>query len=450
MIKPPVLQNDNNKELLGLNIEDAIISDHQQAFIDPAVDYVNRGNVCANMGNIDRAISYYHEALKKKPNSLPALYNLGTVICDRGDIDQAIELYEQTIKIKPDFPEGFYGLGKAIKKKGRLSTAMKYFKKALHLKPDFNEARRGFNHTCRTIVPSWHFAMMNDSIRNNAYELAINKVVSKDSVVLDIGTGSGLLAMFAARAGAKRVFACERVGLIAEKAKEIVKRNGMSDIITVLNKDSSMLEVGQDMPFKADVVIAEIFDVGLIGEGVIPTINDAYARLLSPNAVCIPGQAKIFGALVESRDIYEQGRVGRISGFDMGKFNEFSSLSYFQAKLSNFPHRLISDVFEVFSFNFDNKPITSENRKINVRITEDGTCHCVAFWFRLPLAEGIYLDIGPTINSHWKQAVQLLTPAVQLQKNQDVVVLAKHDCNEVFFDLGIPVKQKDSDPTLLH
>ncbi len=406
-----------------------------------AASYVDKGNVFAHQDDIKQAVKYYHEALKEMPESIPALYNLGSLMYDMGDIDQAVRLYEQTIKLNPNFPEGFYGLGKAIKKKGEIGESIKCLQKALNLRPNFSEARRALDHTCRTVVPRWHFAMMNDSDRNQTYEMAIKEAVKKDSVVLDIGTGSGLLAMFAAKASARKVISCERNAPIAEIAKEIVKRNGLSEIITVVNKDSKDLVIGHDLPDKANLLISEIFDVGLIGEGVIPTINDAFSRLLVPNGVCLPQRAKIYGALFESQKLFDHGRVSTVSGFDLGEFNTFSSSGYFQAQLSQFPHRLISNVFEAFSFDFNNEPSLSEKRKIPLKIAENAVCHGVVFWFKLFLTDDIHLDIGPKTDSHWKQAVQLLTPAVSLKKDQEVVALAKHDCNEVSFDLGIPFKK---------
>jgi predicted RNA methylase len=67
-----------------------------------------------------------------------------------------------------------------------------------------------------------HWNMINDYVRNNAYEAAINEVVNSESVVIDLGTGTGLLALMAARAGAKRVYAIERNPITAGESP---KRN---------------------------------------------------------------------------------------------------------------------------------------------------------------------------------------------------------------------------------
>ena len=97
----------------------------------------------------------------------------------------------------------------------------------------------------RRDVPQWHFAMLNDDRRVEAYRRAINTAVRSGDVVLDVGTGSGLLAILAARAGAQRVYACERVERIAAKAREIIASNGLSDRIEVLSNSSHDLVVGR-------------------------------------------------------------------------------------------------------------------------------------------------------------------------------------------------------------
>ncbi len=72
-------------------------------------------------------------------------------------------------------------------------------------------------------IPRWHFAMLNDHQRNQAFFDAIEATDFVGKTVLDIGTGTGLLAMLIARRGAQHVYTCECNELVAEKAKEIIK-----------------------------------------------------------------------------------------------------------------------------------------------------------------------------------------------------------------------------------
>ena len=75
--------------------------------------------------------------------------------------------------------------------------------------------------------------MINDKVRTASYAKFIlsNPEVFKDAVVMDVGCGTGILSLFAAKAGAKRVFAVDASD-IAEKAEKIVKANDLTDVIT--------------------------------------------------------------------------------------------------------------------------------------------------------------------------------------------------------------------------
>ncbi len=83
-------------------------------------------------------------------------------------------------------------------------------------------------------VPQWHFSLVQDHARNAAYDAALRRAVTPTSRVLEIGTGTGLLAMMAARAGAAAVVTCEVVPAIAEKATDIVAHNGYGDRVRVV------------------------------------------------------------------------------------------------------------------------------------------------------------------------------------------------------------------------
>ena len=107
---------------------------------------------------------------------------------------------------------------------------------------------------------------------------------------MDIGTGTGILAIAAARAGARHVYAIEASG-IGKLAKEIFKANGLTDRITLIEGWSTQV----NLPEKADVLISEIIGNEPLGERVLETTMDAMKRLLKPNARLVPNKVKIFG-----------------------------------------------------------------------------------------------------------------------------------------------------------
>ena len=124
--------------------------------------------------------------------------------------------------------------------------------------------------TDKFYAPGYHYDMMHDNPRNEAYRAAIAEAVESDEdFVLEIGTGSGLLALIAAESCCQHVYTVEGNPPVADAAKAVVSANAKDDRITVLSKFSTDVEVHYtaDMPAQADVLVAEIFDTGLVGEG---------------------------------------------------------------------------------------------------------------------------------------------------------------------------------------
>lgn len=437
---------------------------------DVAQAHNNLGNLLRGAGRLIEAESSYREALRYSPDYVDALNNLGALLLERRKYDEAAPLYERLRTLAPQLPQTHLGLGYCQHANKNLPAAQESFQRAIALNPDFADAHlhlgivaddmgnqnlaiscyqkvlalqpdhvdaaRRLESLYAHLVPQWHYPMMNDEERNSAYDAALRKAVGGDSLVLDIGTGAGLLAMMAARAGARHVVTCEGSETISRKAGEIVRRNGLADKITVVNKRSTALEIGRDLPEKADVLVSEILDVGLLGEQVVPVVRHARANLVKPSATIIPRAATVYAALVESESLYKNYRVSMAAGFDVSPFNEFSKKIYFQQRLIDFQHQLLSGPFDVFDFDFCGPDIQNSSRYIEVPIRESGMCHAVVFWFRLFLDDAIYLDTGPdNKQTCWMQAIQIIDHPPRLKSGDRVPIEAKHDCTSIVFKL---------------
>ena len=114
----------------------------------------------------------------------------------------------------------------ALFRDGRYEEAAEQYRAVRDREPHNWQAVTGYNRAIRRIVPRWHFEMMHDHERAVQYEAAIKQVVTADHFVLDIGTGSGMLALMAARVGAERVVACEGQPVVAQTAYRIVGAGG--------------------------------------------------------------------------------------------------------------------------------------------------------------------------------------------------------------------------------
>jgi SAM-dependent methyltransferase len=285
-------------------------------------------------------------------------------------------------------------------------------------------------------LPTWHFPMMNDAVRNSAYDSALGTALQRNKgIVLDIGSGSGLLAMMAARHGAAQVFSCEGITKVANKANEIIKLNGFEERIRVINKLSTDLVVGQDLPQLADVMVTEIFDDGLLGEKALLTIEHAQKNLLKPSAQLIPAGARVIAACIESNEIFENHRVTQAAGFDVSPFNEFSCKNYVGYHLQKMNYRCLSDPKTVFEFDFK-KINHHESVPFEFKILERGTGHAIAYWFELNLGETHVISTGPHLEkqSCWRQAVQLFESPRDLKKGSLLKGIAKHNSDSIWFE----------------
>lgn len=148
--------------------------------------------------------------------------------------------------------------------------------------------------------------MLQDHVRTSTYERAMleNAVDFKDKVVLDVGTGSGILAFFALKAGAKRVYAVELSGM-ADCAREIMTHNGLSDRIVVIKGKMETVE----LPEQVDVVISEPMGFFLVHERMLETFVNAgkkWRRANSPAFKMFPSIGTMFVSPFSDETIYRE------------------------------------------------------------------------------------------------------------------------------------------------
>jgi len=397
----------------------------------------NLATLLRNAGDIEGAARHIENALRINPDFAEAHNNLGNIRKSEGAIEDAIPHFEQAVRLRPDFTEAHCNLGNAYLATGRADASADAFKKALALNPDLENARGGLSEAQQRQVPRWHFAMMNDRARNEAYDQAIRKSVTENATVLDIGAGGGLLSMMAARAGAKHVYGCETVTPIANMATRIVAENGLAERITILPKHSYSLKMGEDLPEPADLLVTELLNAGFLGEGILQVIQHARANLLKPDAKIVPKGGTVYAMLIESAELAEEDRVNDAAGFNMRPFNEFASAEYLTKRLNAYPHKILSDSAEVFSFDFlDARPMP-ETKEISVPVTADGLCHGVLLWFRLNLTDEISLETKPRAeDTHWHQAIYLEETPRPLHKGEAARLSASHDCRYISLKLA--------------
>lgn len=153
-----------------------------------------------------------------------------------------------------------------------------------------------------------HEEMLSDSVRVDAYHRAIRHNVQPGDVVLDLGTGTGLLAFLASRAGARKVYAVEHSDFI-EVAREIARHNGFTNIDFVQANSREFTP-----PEPIDVVLHEQMGDELFNENMLQNVLDLRDRVLRPGGRILPAEFRLY---VEPVVMHEAMRVRRFWNIDL-------------------------------------------------------------------------------------------------------------------------------------
>jgi SAM-dependent methyltransferase len=240
-------------------------------------------------------------------------------------------------------------------------------------------------------TPGWYFPMVTDDVRHAAYARAFERALAAGGRVLDLGGGTGLFAMMAARAGAEEVVSCERRPMVARAAREVVEANGLGDRIKVIAKSSTDLDIGPDLADRADVLIWDNLTSDLMGAGALPAIEDAAHRLLKPGGRIIPARCEIVAALAEDRSAGR--RMGSVDGFDLTPFNKYAA-PWCALQGDEDDVELRSESVVLFSFDFASGGPFPSARTSREVFGRHGSVNGVAQWLELHLDEQERLGTG--------------------------------------------------------
>lgn len=372
------------------------------------------------------------------PDATPEMHNnYGAVLNSVGRLDAAVAAFERALARRPDYPDALNNLGVAYRDLRRFDAAVAAFRRAIDLKPDFAHARTNLRNAYHDVVPAWHFAMLDDAKRNAAFETAIRRAV-KGKRVLDIGTGAGLLAMMAARAGAAHVTSCETIGIVADHARQIIAANGLAERVTVIAKSSTDLIPGADLKDPAEVLITETLASGVVGEGIFQTLEHAHANLLTPDAVVIPQAASVMGYLAGGGRLAGLLFVDRVAGFDLSTFNDFAP-SRLPVSFNGVPHHAMSLDTEFARFDFRQGQFPMANTPLAVEATLSGHCAGVLQWLRLELDSETRYENRPAEDAefcgHWTHMLHRFPKLRPVRAGELVPITFRHDRSQISIDL---------------
>ncbi len=255
----------------------------------------------------------------------------------------------------------------------------------------------------------YHRTLIADRVRIRAYHDALQRVIRKgETVVVDIGTGTGLLAFLAAKLGAKKVYAYEmaEIGAVAEKLKAL---NKLRNVELIPGRSTEFID-----PPRGDVVVTETLGNFALEEFLVETMNDARARHVKPGGVLIPGAVDQLVAPVIASRLHDEltawDRIGY--GLDFAPARVMSLNNVYIRTVP--PAELLGGGKNALRWDrVDFREANRMSRKGTGKwtLTQPAKIYGLAIWWSAELMPGISLTTSPlAAPTHWEQ---LYFPALE-------------------------------------
>jgi len=266
-----------------------------------------------------------------------------------------------------------------------------------------------------------HEEMLKDEVRTKTYMRSImqNKHLFRGKTVLDVGCGTGILCMFAAKAGAKQVIGIECASII-EQSREIMKANGFEDVITLIKGKVEEVELPVK---KVDIIVSEWMGYFLLYESMLDTVIFARDKWLKKDGMIFPDKAKLYITAIEDAE-YREDKINfwdSVYGFDMSCIKEMALVEPLVETVD--PQQVISDACSILDI--DLYTITKEEldftSTFELRFSRDDHCHGFVAFFTVDFSKShtkIRFSTGPRCTyTHWKQTIFYLDNPVTVCKS---------------------------------
>ncbi|MFZ4678243.1 MAG: 50S ribosomal protein L11 methyltransferase [Nodosilinea sp.] len=294
-----------------------------------------------------------------------------------------------------------------------------------------------------------HLRMLHDRARTVAFQRALYAQVKPDDVVVDIGTGTGILAATAALAGACQVYGVERTGNLSRLAQQFFAHNGLSDRVQVIEGDSTRVT----LPEKADVLVTETIGNDPLGEGILATVADAHQRLLKPNARLIPNRLRIY-ALPVTMPERRRGQVlftpelvldwRQTYGLDFSSYVDFCAGQSFHSLVKaqtvrDWPR--LSAPLLVAEVDLHQPPVGEFSRQHRLRFNQDGELNAMLVYFEADLGGGEVLSVHPdqaTPENSWASYLWVAGTAIEVRRDQILEITYQWQGNQSRFEFTDP------------
>nr|XP_057933809.1 protein arginine N-methyltransferase 8-like isoform X1 [Doryrhamphus excisus] len=270
-----------------------------------------------------------------------------------------------------------------------------------------------------------HEEMLKDEVRTLTYRNAMyhNKHVFKDKIVLDVGSGTGILAMFAANAGAKHVYGIECSG-ISEYSQKIIKSNHLHNVITIFQGKVEEVELPVE---KVDIIISEWMGYCLFYESMLNTVIFARDKWLKHGGLMFPDRAALYVVAIEDRQ-YKDFKIHwweNVYGFDMSCIGNVAIKEPLVDVVD--PKQVVTNAcllkeVDIYTVKPDDLSFTSAFR---LQIQRNDYVHALVTYFTIEFTKCHkktgFSTAPDAASTHWKQTVFYLEDYLTVKKGEEIL-----------------------------
>lgn len=287
-----------------------------------------------------------------------------------------------------------------------------------------------------SLVVDEHRHYLSDRVRLDAFRTAIQQMVKPGDVVVDLGSGTGILGFFACEAGAARVYAIESDGVV-QLARALARANGFSDRLTFVPGLSTQV----DLPEPVDVIVTD--QIGHVGfdAGLCEYLPDARRRFLRDGGVTVPSSLTIFVAAVEAPDLFAQVAFwsGRPADLDFSPARSWAVNTGYPATYSS--NQLLGAPAPLTRFAWSAEAARPFKERVVLRVTREGVLHGLGAWFEAQLSESVTLTNSPLAERRIRRSQEYfpIDRPVDLAEGDEVTVAMAIDPVEIVVSWDVTV-----------
>lgn len=262
--------------------------------------------------------------------------------------------------------------------------------------------------------------MVLDKVRNEAYRLAMSGMINDDSVVLDLGAGTGVLGLIAASLGARRVYQVEPATPL-EVAAEIAKANNLNEkLVQLPGKIEEIV-----LPEKVDIILSVFTGNFLLEEDLLPSLFHARDHFLKDGGRMLPDMGRMLLSPV-SLNTYFDEQIGcwdtPLFDVDHAVMKKYAVNQIYYDHFAPVEHCLLADPAVLMSLDFEAASSASCFSRMQFTVNEAGPLHGFLGWFDMRLGDQ-WLSTSPTAaRTHWRQAFLPLDPVVEVAPGEVIHV----------------------------